>query len=113
MGRWGATPATRASWDVGGFEEQTPQFVGGDTDGVVAFGYTGQRTSDVAVGIPVEDARWFHSYARQITHEYLVRAVRASGGSDDEAARFATALLERIRLLGEAAGAMPSTPATP
>lgn len=100
MGRWGATPMTRANWDVVGFEEQTPQFVGGVNDGVVSFGYTGQRTADVATGISVEHARWFHSHARQLTHDYLRRAVTASGGTDDEAARFARALTERIRHLG-------------
>jgi hypothetical protein len=108
MGRWGTTPMTRATWDVGGFEEQTAEFISGVRNGAVCFGYTGQRTSDVAAGISIDHARWFHSYARQLTEEYLVRAVTASGGTDDEATRFAKALIERIRLLGEAVE--PSAP---
>jgi hypothetical protein len=102
MGRWGANPATRATWDVLGFEEQTPQFVNGVQDGLVSFGYTGQRTGDVAAGISIEHARWFCPYARQLTYDYLVRALKASGGTDDEADRFARAITARVRQLDEA-----------
>jgi hypothetical protein len=104
MGRWGTTPATRGDWDVDGFEEQTPQFVGGvDDNDIVTFGYAGQRTADVAVGIPAEHARWFCGYATQLTHDYLARALRASGASHDEADRFSNALLTRIAQLSAAA----------
>jgi hypothetical protein len=102
MGRWGATIATRGRWDVAGFEEQTSQFVTGVADGRVAFGYTGQRTADVAAEIPVQHVQWFHGYAGRLTERYLVEALLASGATQDEAARFARALCERIRQLGAA-----------
>jgi len=63
MGKWGSTIVTRGRWDVDGFEAQTPQFVTGVVDGRVAFGYTGQRTADIAGDIQVAHARWFHGYA--------------------------------------------------
>ena len=104
MGRWGANIATRGRWDVAGFEEQTPQFVAGTKDQWVLFGYAGQRTADVARDIPIDHARWFYRYVSRLDERYLTRALSASGATDDEAARFARALLERIRQLGEVVG---------
>lgn len=100
MGRWGGTIVTRGRWDVAGFEEQTPQFVAGVRDGCVVFGYAGQRTADVASGIPVEHARWFHSHAGRISEAFLIEALTVSGADEDEARRFARAIVERIRQLG-------------
>jgi hypothetical protein len=102
MGRWGTNIATRGRWDVAGFEEQTPHFVAGTRDGLVLFGYTGQRTADVAQGIPIEHARWFYRYASRLGERYLTEALIASGATAEEAARFARALIDRIRQLGEA-----------
>lgn len=105
MGRWGSTVVTRGRWDVDGFEAQTPAFVTGVQDGCVCFGYAGQRTADVAQGIRVEHARWFHGYAGRLTEPQLVEGLRASGATDEEAHRFARALLDRIAQIGRAAGA--------
>jgi hypothetical protein len=102
MGKWGSTIVTRGRWDVDGFEAQTPQFVVGVKEGRVCFGYTGQRTADIAGDIPVEHARWFHGYASRIGERQLVEGLLASGASDDEAQRFARALVERIAQLGRA-----------
>lgn len=99
MGRWGAVPATRATWDVAAFEEQTPSFVAGVQDGLLSFGYSGQRTGDVAAGISVEHVRWFYPYLQRLTHDFLMRALKASGATNEEAERFATALAARIRQL--------------
>ena len=100
MGRWGANIATRGRWDVAGFEEQTRQFVTGTSDGWVQFGYTGQRTADIARNISIEHARWFYQYARRLDVQYLTRALQVSGATDEEASRFARAIEERIRQLG-------------
>ena len=100
MGKWGSNIVTRGRWDVDGFEAQTPQFVTGVKEGRVLFGYTGQRTADIAGDIPVDHARWFHGYAGRITERQLVEGLLASGATDDEATRFARALVERIRQLG-------------
>jgi hypothetical protein len=100
MGKWGSSIVTRGRWDVDGFEEQTPQFVTGVKDGRVSFGYTGQRTTDIAGDIRVEHARWFHGYASRITEPQLVDGLLASGATEDEAARFARALIDRIAQLG-------------
>jgi hypothetical protein len=99
MGKWGSSIVTRGRWDPDGFEAQTPQFVTGATDGVMSFGYKGQRTADVATGIRIEHARWFFSIAQGLTERQLVDGLKASGATDDEAARFARALVARIRQL--------------
>ena len=98
MGRWGSN-LTRGRWDPDGFAEQTPQFVSGLHDGYVTFGYSGQRTADIAEAIPVDHVRWLLPYRERWNEVLLVRALLASGASDEEAGRFAGALLERIRRL--------------
>lgn len=100
MGRWGSNIATRGRWDAAGFEEQTPQFVTGVSGDWLQFGYAGQRTADVASEIPLAHLRWFYPYLRRIDERYLTTALLASGATDEEASRFARALLERIRQLG-------------
>jgi hypothetical protein len=102
MGRWGATVISRGRWDVDGFEAQTPQFVTGVADGWINFGYVGQRTGEVARGINVEHGRWFYRYARQLTAPALREALLVCGATEDEADRFARALLDRIRQIGAA-----------
>jgi hypothetical protein len=102
MGKWGANIVTRGRWDVDGFEAQTPQFVTGVKDGRLCFGYTGQRTADIAGDIPVDHARWFHGYASRLTERQLVDGLLASGATDDEATRFARAIMARIHQLGRA-----------
>src|SRR3954465_13125160 len=67
MGRWGGTPVTRGRWDAAGFAAQTPQFVTGAADGLVQFGYTGQRTVDARANIRVEDVAWLCRYLGRIT----------------------------------------------
>ena len=110
MGRWGSNLATRGRWDVAGYEEQTPQFVLGTKDNVVLFGYAGQRTADIAGNISIEHAKWFERYARPLSEQYLKEALSASGATHDEATRFARALRNRIRQLGDAVRAEPSSP---
>jgi hypothetical protein len=102
MGKWGSSFVTRGRWDVAGFESQTPAFVTGVQDGCVTFGYVGQRTADVATGIRIEHAAWFHRYARRLTRHQLVAALEASGATADEAVRFADSLLDRIAQIGRA-----------
>ena len=99
MGKWGSTIVTRGRWDSDGFEAQTPHFVTGVQNGVVVFGYRGQRTADVAAGIPVAHARWFFAIAGGLTERQLIAGLEASGATKDEAARFARALVARIRQL--------------
>lgn len=103
MGRWGGNIVTRGRWDPAGFEDQTPQFITAVEEGLVRFGYAGQRTEDVGTGITVEDVRWLFRYVGRLTDAQLVDALRASGGSDEEAARFSAALRSRIEQLRRAA----------
>jgi hypothetical protein len=101
MGKWGTNIVTRGRWDPDGFDAQTPEFVTGTRDGHVVFGYTGQRTADIAANIPVSHARWFHGYASRITEEQLTAALAASGATGEDARRFARSIRERIRQLGD------------
>jgi hypothetical protein len=102
MGKWGTTVISRDRWDVDGFEAQTPGFVSGVHDDVVDFGYQGQRTAEIARGIPVNHVRWFHKRARRITEPALREGLRISGATEDESIRFARALMTRIQALHEA-----------
>ena len=119
MGAWGGNIVTRGRWDLAKFEEQTPHFITSVDEGIVRFGYAGQRTEDVAIGITTEDARWLDRYLGQLTDEQLRDALRASGADDEEARRFTTALRQRFDQLKRAAASpapsgLPSTdrPAT-
>jgi hypothetical protein len=106
MGRWGGNMITRGRWDPEGFATQTPQFVTAVDEGAVRFGYVGQRTADVAVGITVEDVRWLYTYLGRITDAQLGAALTASGAEDAERERFTRALRDRIAQLGMACGAI-------
>jgi hypothetical protein len=99
MGKWGTTVVSRGRWDVAGFEAQTPGFVAAVHDGVVDFGYLGQR-SEIGRGIPVAHVQWFYRKARRITETALRTGLLASGATDEEATRFARALMTRIEALG-------------
>ena len=103
MGRCGTNPVSRGRWDVEGFEAQTPQFVTGVRDGRVTFGYQGQRTSEIASPMSVDHVACFHRYASRITEPALADGLRACDATEEESARFARALLDRISQLGEAA----------
>jgi len=113
MGKWGSNVVSRGRWDVSGFEAQTTKFVTEVRDGFVCFAYQGQRTAEIARGITVEHAAWFYEYARQLSEEGLKDGLLACGATGEEAIRFARALRERIRQLGEACGAPGSTPPKP
>ena len=102
MGRWGGNIVTRGRWDPEGFAAQTPQFVTGVENGMVQFGYTGQRTGDMSGGIRVEDARWLYRYLGRVTDQQLRDALTASGASKEDADGFAASLRERISQIGRA-----------
>jgi hypothetical protein len=104
MGKWGANIVNRDRWDPEGFEAQTPAFATAVHDGIVSFGYAGQRTADIAHGISIEHARWFYGIAGGLRERQLVEALAASGASEAEQTRFARAIVARIRQLGEIAG---------
>ena len=71
----------------------------GVTNGMVSFGYRGQRTSDIAADMSVEHARWFFRVAGGLSERQFVDGLKASGANDDEAKQFARALAARIRQL--------------
>jgi hypothetical protein len=102
MGRWGGNIVTRGRWDPEGFAAQTPQFVTGVENGMMQFGYTGQRTGDMSGGIRVEDARWLYRYLGRVTDQQLRDALIASGASKEDADGFAASLRERISQIGRA-----------
>jgi hypothetical protein len=105
MGSWGSYPVTRGRWDPEAFEAQTPEFVSGiGEDGLVQFGYVGQRTGDVSTGIRVEDVRWLMQYLGRLTDRQIVDGLRASGATGEEAERYRAALRARIDHLGDLAG---------
>lgn len=95
MGKWGDV-VSRGKWDSKGFLDQTPDFVGGVEEGIVKFGYTGQRTEDASGGISVDDVRWLNQYLGQISDSQLEDGLRASGATQEETSDFVRALRARI-----------------
>jgi hypothetical protein len=102
MGRWGSNIVTRGRWDPEGFAAQTPQFVTGVQNGTILFGYSGQRTADMSNGIRIEEAEWLCRYLGRVTDAQLRDALLASGGSQEDAASFASSLRARIVQLAHA-----------
>jgi hypothetical protein len=100
MGRWGANVVTRGRWDPEGFAAQTPAFVAGVQGDIVQFGYSGQRTADVADGIRTSDVRWLHSYLSRLSDDQVRAALAASGADARETEIFTRALRDRIDQLG-------------
>ena len=105
MGRWGANIVTRGRWDPAGFEAQTPQFVTGVDQGIVTFGYSGQRTDDVAGGIRTSDVAWLYRYLGRISDGQLQAMLGASGADVEETGMFVRSLRDRISQLGRTCGA--------
>jgi hypothetical protein len=102
LGRWGGVVG-RGRWDAGGFAQQTPDFVKGVEGEIVLWGYSGQHTADIAAGIRTDDVRWLLRYLGRLEAHQISAAVYASGGTDEEAALFTRALVERIDRLREIA----------
>jgi hypothetical protein len=100
MGRWGI-PGVRGKWDAAAFAEQTPDFVKGVANGLVTWGYVGQRTDDAAAGITLDDVRWLLRTVGRIADAQIDDALRASGADEDERRIFGASLRKRIERLRE------------
>jgi hypothetical protein len=98
LGKWGI-PGTRAKWDCEGYRSQNDSFVRGVKDGVVSWGYTGQRTDEATAGITVEDVRWLYRYLGRVTDRQLREGLLASGASEEEAGCFTAAIRQRLDTL--------------
>jgi hypothetical protein len=95
MGKWGGF-LTREKWDVGGYEEQTPDFIEGVEDGFVEWGYSGQHTGSFNEDISVMDVKWLLRYIGRISDRQIRDGLRASGATPDEVERFTRAIRNRI-----------------
>ncbi len=103
LGSWGNNVVQRGRWDVSAYAAQNESFIMGIDGDVVRWGYQGQRTADATEGITVDDVRWFHRLAGQLTDEQLHRGFVASGATPDEAGYFTAAVRARINKLAEIA----------
>ena len=100
LGRWGNV-MQRGRWDCEGFAAESDRLVEGVDGTFVRFGYTGQRTADIADGIRVSDVRWLMKTLSQLTDAQIAEAVVASGGTPDEATCFTSALRSRLQRLAQ------------
>jgi hypothetical protein len=98
FGRWGNV-VRRGRWDCHAFAAENANFVTSVDGEIVRFGYTGQRTGDIADGITVADVRWLMSRLNALTESQIAAAVQASGGTAEEIAIFSRALRERLDTL--------------
>jgi len=108
LGAWGNNVVQRGRWDVSAYAAQNEAFITGVDGEFVKWGYQGQRTADLTEGITVEDVRWFHKLAGQLTDEQIHEGFVASGATPDEAGYFTAALRGRIEKLREIAEATPT-----
>ncbi|HYB95345.1 MAG TPA: hypothetical protein VEC39_10250 [Vicinamibacterales bacterium] len=99
LGAWGSNILQRGRWDPEAFAAQNQYFITDVKDGMVWWGYQGQRTLDLVANIPLEHARWFDRLARRLTDDHLRAALRASGANASEVEQFTAALRERLERL--------------
>jgi hypothetical protein len=95
FGRWGGV-VRRGRWDCHAFAAESDSFVLGVNGEHVDFGYTGQRTADIAGGIRVTDVAWLLETIGALSVRQIEDAVRASGGTPEETTVFARALRTRL-----------------
>ena len=98
LGRWGNI-ARRGRWDCEGFRAESAAFVQGVDDELVRFGYSGQRTADIAHGIRVADVQWLMQSLGRLSNVQIAAAVAASGGTADEVEGYTLALRARLEQL--------------
>ena len=98
MGKWGHV-YNRNKWDCKGYTEQTRGFVKGVKNGIVEWGYVGQRTEDAAKDIRVADVAWLMRYLGRLTDAQIKSGLRASGANAEETACFTSAVRTRIEEL--------------
>ena len=108
LGRWGSI-VTRGRWDCHAFAEENAAFVTGVDGEFVRFGYTGQRTADIANGIRVSDVQWMMQRMDRLTEQQIAEAVRVSGGTAEEVAVFARAIRGRLDTLAQVAATRSAT----
>lgn len=99
MGKWGSS-LTRGKWDCAGYAAQTPEFITGVENGIIKWGYIGQRTDDARDNISVEDVRWLYRYVGRIRDAQLHDGLTVSGATAEETDCFVHAIRQRIDLLG-------------
>jgi hypothetical protein len=101
LGRWGSV-VRRDRWDCEGFAAESDALVQDVATDRVRFGYSGQRTADIAEGIRISDVEWLLGTLGRLTDAQIAAAVAASGGTADEVACFTQALRVRLDRLSEA-----------
>ncbi len=103
MGKWGSF-FSREKWDCEGFAGQSKDFIKGvKPSGIVEFGYSGQRTSDVAEGITTRDVRFVYKFLGQLSDDQLRDALRASGATEEEVVCYVNAMRERLTQMSKVA----------
>jgi hypothetical protein len=99
MGRWGRPNERWTTWDCEGFAAQSDELVRVGPDGRLAWGFRGQRTSDMAAGVSAAEVRWIMQYLGALTDDQIRAALVASGASAEEADCFTAAMRRRLDAL--------------
>ncbi len=109
LGKWGSI-VRRDRWDCAGFTAENDGFVQGVDGDFVTFGYTGQRTTDIAQSIRVSDVAWLMQRLDRLSAAQIAAAVEASGGTPEEVNCFSQSLrarLDRLRDVRTSPAAAP------
>jgi hypothetical protein len=102
MGKWGGV-FQREKWDHKGYASQTPKFIEKVKDGIVEWGYAGQRSSDATDNISVADLRWLLRYVGRISDGQIRAGLQASGATPEEVRYFVPSIRNRIDQMRSAA----------
>jgi hypothetical protein len=98
LGSWGG-PLRNDRSDCAGYTSDTPKFVKGVGNGVIAFGYSGKHAEDLTRGITVADDQWLLDWLRPITDEQIRAGLEASGATERQTGCWAHAIRNRIEQL--------------
>jgi hypothetical protein len=104
LGAWGSNVVQRGRWDPEAYAAQNEVFITGVEDGIVRWGYQGQRTTDLTSDISPADVRWFVGLAGRLSDEQLRDGFRASGASPEEVEQFTRSVRARFEKLRIVAG---------
>ena len=95
MGKWGGI-LKREKWDANGFMDQSGDFIKGQKNGFVEFGYSGQHTESIREAIPVAHVRWMSGIVGRLSEAQIRSALKACGASPAEVETFASAMRMRL-----------------
>jgi hypothetical protein len=96
LGQWGPMLMVRKKWNCSDYAAQTPNFIQGQDNDAVHFGFVGKHNESIVNGVRASDVQWLLRYLGQVTDEQLRQGLASSGAAPDELECYLTQLRTRI-----------------